>query len=227
MNFGSEIMGKLFNYDNKVMQILAKIADIFIVSILWIILCLTVVGFGPACSAAYYAMAKCVRRDRGNIFKEFWNALRSNFGQALLLGLLTTFFGVSLFLFDFAEIANAVLNQQPMDAWHMGFRALKIFLFSGLCLYLFPIQSRFQTKSIWIVVTSLLVMFRHIGKTVAMIALLIVIVCVAILYPGFAIVMPGILFYLISFPMEKVLAKLVNESGLGESDEENPWYLEK
>ena len=92
------------------MQILAKIADIFIVSILWIVLCLTVVGFGPACSAAYYAMAKCVRRDRGNIFKEFWNALRSNFGQALLLGLLTTIFGVSLFFFDFAEIANAVLN---------------------------------------------------------------------------------------------------------------------
>ena len=220
-------MGKLFSYDNKVMQILAKIADIFIVSILWIILCLTVVGFGPACSAAYYATAKCVRRDRGNIFKEFWNALKSNFGQALLLGILTTFFGVSLFFFDFAEIANAVLNQQPMDAWRMAFRILKFFLFSGLCLYLFPIQSRFQTKSIRIVVTSLMVMFSHVGKTLAMIALLIVIVCVAILYPGFAIPMPGIFFYLMSFPMEKVLAKLVNESGLSESDEENPWYLEK
>ena len=84
-------MGKLFSYDNKVMQILAKIADIFIVSILWIILCLTIVGFGPACSAAYYATAKCVRRDCGNLFTEFWNALKSNFGQALLLGILTTF----------------------------------------------------------------------------------------------------------------------------------------
>ena len=220
-------MGKLFSYDNKVMQALAKIADIVIVSILWCVLCLTVVGFGPACTAAYYATAKCIRRDRGNVFKEFWNALKSNFGQALLLGILTIFFGVSLFCFDFAEIANAVLNQQPMGTWRTVLSALKFFLFFGLCLYLFPIQSRFQAKTIQIVVTSLLVMFRNIGMTIVMIAILAVIVCTAILYPGVAILMPGILFYLMSFPMEKVLSKMVEETGLEESDEPEQWYLEK
>ena len=219
-------MGRIFNYDNKVMQVLAKIADVLIVGILWIILCLTVVGFGPACTAAYYATAKCIRRDRGNIFKEFWNALKSNFGQALLLGILTIFLGVSLFFFDFMEIANAVLNQLPVDTWRIVLSALKFFLFFGLCLYLFPIQSRFQAKTIQIVVTSLLVMFRNIGMTIVMIAILAVIVCTAILYPGVAILMPGILFYLMSFPMEKVLSKMVEETGMEESDEAEQWYLE-
>ena len=219
-------MGRIFNYDNKVMQVLAKIADVLIVGILWIILCLTVVGFGPACTAAYYATAKCIRRDRGNIFKEFWNALKSNFGQALLLGILTIFLGVSLFFFDFMEIANAVLNQLPMDTWRIVLSALKFFLFFGLCLYLFPIQSRFQAKTIQIVVSSLLVMFRNIGLTIVMIALIIVIVCTALLYPSVAILMPGILFYLMSFPMEKVLSKMVEETGMEESDEAEQWYLE-
>lgn len=219
-------MGRIFNYDNKVMQVLAKIADVLIVGILWIILCLTVVGFGPACTAAYYATAKCIRRDRGNIFKEFWNALKSNFGQALLLGILTIFLGVSLFFFDFMEITNAVLNQLPMDTWRIVLSALKFFLFFGLCLYLFPIQSRFQAKTIQIVVSSLLVMFRNIGLTIVMIALIIVIVCTALLYPSVAILMPGILFYLMSFPMEKVLSKMVEETGMEESDEAEQWYLE-
>lgn len=222
-----ETMGKLCSYDNKVMQALAKIADILIVSILWVVLCLTVVGFGPACTAAYYATAKCIRRDRGNIFKEFWHALKSNFGQSLLLGILMIFFGASLFFFDFTKIANAFLNQQPMGVWRIVLSALKFFLFFGLFLYLFPIQSRFQAKTIQIVVTSLLVMFRNIGMTIAMIALMIVIVCIALLYPRIAILMPGILSYLMSFPMEKVLSKVIEETGPVEIDETERWYLEK
>ena len=220
-------MRKIFDYDNKVMQVLAKIADILIVSILWCVLCLTVVGFGPACTAAYYATAKCIRRDRGNILKEFWYALKSNFGPALLLGILMIFFGASLLFFDFAEIANAVLNRQSIGSFRLGFIVLKFFLFFGLSLYLFPIQSRFQAKPIQIFVTALLVMFRHIGLTLVMIALLIVMVCTVILYPAVTILIPGLLFYLISFPMEKVLAKMIEETGLDESDEEDPWYLEK
>jgi hypothetical protein len=70
-------------------------------------------------------------------------------------------------------------------------------------------------------------MFRNIGMTIVMIAILAVIVCTAILYPGVAILMPGILFYLMSFPMEKVLSKMVEETGLEESDEPEQWYLEK
>lgn len=220
-------MGKLFSHDNKVMQALAKIADILIVGILWSVLCLTVVGFGPACTAAYYATAKCIRRDRGNIFKEFWKALKDNLGPALLLGIMTIFFGASLFFFDFAEIANAVVNQQPMDGWRLAFSILKFFLFFGLCLYLFPLQSRFQAKPVRIVVTALIVMFRHIGLTLVMIALLAVILFTGILYPSFAVLMPGILFYLVSFPMEKVLSKLIAETELDEIDEADQWYLEK
>ena len=114
-----------------------------------------------------------------------------------------------------------------MGVWRIVLSALKFFLFFGLFLYLFPIQSRFQAKTIQIVVTSLLVMFRNIGMTIAMIALMIVIVCIALLYPRIAILMPGILFYLMSFPMEKVLSKMIEETGPVEIDETERWYLEK
>lgn len=219
-------MSKLFDHDNKVMQILAKVADILIISILWVVLSLTVVGFGPACTAAYYATAKCVRRDRGNVFREFWHALKSNFWRSLALGFIVIFFGISLFLFDFAEIANAVLNQQEMDTWRLLFSILKIFLFCGFFIYLFPIQSRFQAKLVRVVFTSLMMMFRHIGMTLVMIAVLLMVGITCIVYPYLAMALPGFLYYLFSFPMEKILLRLVAEDDLEEDEEKDQWYLE-
>jgi len=220
-------MGGFFNHDSKAMQLLSKIADIFMVGILWIILCMTIVGFGPACTAAYYTTAKSIRRERGNLLKEFWKALKDNFWSSLILGLLILFFGASLFFFDLPEIANAVLNKQAMGGWKLAFRVFKIFLFLGFALYLFPIQSRFQTNFIKVVVTALLVMFRHVGSTLLMIAILLIIVVTVITYPPVVLLMPGILFYLISFPMEKVLSKLLDGADLESSKDTDQWYLEK
>lgn len=220
------MMSKLFDHDNKVMQILAKVADILIISILWIILSLTVVGFGPACTAAYYATAKCVRRERGDVFKEFWLALKLNFWRSLALGFIVIFFGTSLFLFDFAEIANVVLNQQKMDTWCLIFSILKIFLFCGFFLYLFPIQSRFQAKLVRVVFTALIMMFRHLGMTLIMTVILLMtgITCLAV--PYLAMVMPGFLYYLFSFPIEKVLVRFVGDDDLKEDEKKDQWYLE-
>lgn len=219
-------MGRLFDYDNKVMQVLGKVADIIIISILWIVLSLTVIGFGPACTAAYYTTAKCVRRDRGSVFKEFWRALKSNFWRSVLLGILAVFFAASLFFFDFAQIANAVLNQETMGAWGIVFSAVKFFLFFGLVLYMFPILSRFQARIVKVVFSSLLVMFRYIGSTILMIFILLVVVITCIVYPYVTIFMPGIVFFLISFPLERILLRLVAEEDLQEDEEKDQWYLE-
>jgi len=54
-----------------------------------------------------------------------------------------------------------------------------------------------------------------------------VILVTAIVYPAIVPFLPGIFFYLLSFPMEKVLAKLVPESEQDASQGADQWYLEK
>ena len=220
-------MSNLFNLDNWFMQMLAKVADIIIVSIMWIVLSLTIIGFGPASTAAYYAVAKSVRRDRGGVIQEFWNALKSNFWKSVALELVVFFFAASLFFFDFAEIANVILNGQQISTGEAVFSIVKVILFFGIALYVFPIQSRFQMKFVHVIFTSLVLIVRHLFITLVSLLALISVIFICVVYPYLAFIVPGIWFYILSFPMERILLQLVPDEDREDSDQIDQWYLEK
>lgn len=220
-------MDKLFDYNNKIMQLLSKFADIMFISILWLLLSVTVIGFGPACTAAYYTITKTVRRSRGNILSEFWHALKSNFWNSLVLGILWILFALSLFFFDFADIANFLLYGQLLNIWTLVFSLIKAFVLLGLFLYLFPVQSRFQLKFVQVFLWSFIFILRHVGATLTMLIILVLSVSLIVIFPYFMIIVPGVFFLGISYPMEQVLKIHIPKEDKMENQEKDQWYLEK
>ena len=72
-------MGRLFNYDNGIMQTLGKLFDIICLNVLWIICCIPIFTIGASSAAYYFAFNKAIRQKRSYAWKEFFHGLRINF----------------------------------------------------------------------------------------------------------------------------------------------------
>ena len=92
-------MKDLFNSDNWFWQHMSDIADMILLSLLWLVSCVPVVTSGVATVALYYVMLKKVRgeADEG-IWRLYVRSFRQNFKQGLVVGLLLTALGVLLYI---------------------------------------------------------------------------------------------------------------------------------
>ena len=83
-------MVRLFTPDNPVIQLLSRVCDLILLSILFSLSCVLVVPAGAAITALYIMTMKMVRNEEGTIVKGYLAALRSSFfyiipGGAFLL----------------------------------------------------------------------------------------------------------------------------------------------
>lgn len=79
---------KLFNLDSPLMQWLGKLADLMIINILTLILCIPIITIGPALTAAHYVCLKMVRDEECYIVKSYFKSFKENFKQATVIWLI-------------------------------------------------------------------------------------------------------------------------------------------
>jgi uncharacterized membrane protein YesL len=77
----------IFTYDSKVMRLLDKLVDCIVLNLIWLIFSLPIFTIGPATAALYYTVDKSICKDRGYVWKEFWNGFKLNFKQGIFAGL--------------------------------------------------------------------------------------------------------------------------------------------
>lgn len=219
-------MWNLLNPDNEFIKVINNITDMVLLSLLWILMCCTIVGIGPATVALYYAIVKSIRRDRGSTFKAFFHAIKENWKTSLLFGLLLGAFGVSIFIYDAPNIvAYFTLDNRPNVILIM-ISFLKLFILSGLFLYLFPLISRFEVTISGAVLTSLLLAIRHVLATIAMCIILLVGFFVISFAPFLLVIMPAAIVYAQSFLLEPIFKQVMSENNKTMDENEDQWYLE-
>ena len=91
-------MGKLFDLDSPLMRVLSKMADLMILNLLMIVLCLPIVTAGAAFTAMHYVLLKMVRDEDSYLLKSFFKSFKLNFRQAtiiwaIMLGITVLFIG--------------------------------------------------------------------------------------------------------------------------------------
>lgn len=77
----------IFNLDSPIGRAMNTVADIMILSVLWVVCSLPVFTVGAATTALYYASMRSVRQE-GSVFKDFFRAFRDNFKKSLMFTLL-------------------------------------------------------------------------------------------------------------------------------------------
>ncbi len=218
---------KLFRFDSPLVRILETIFYLPLLGIVWCLLSLTLVGFGPASTALYYAVAKAVRRDRGTPFREFGRAIKENWLQSLIMGVILLAVYLSIYLFDLQYLLVCYRDGVIANKVMFVLALVKIFLAMGTTLYIFPVLSRFHVKIGKALLFCVSLTFVHLPATLWMMLLFAASVLIAIELPALGWIVPGFFVYFFTFPMEKVLRKYVSPEEAEATETNDAWYMEK
>ena len=81
-------MGNMFNSDSGFSKIMNKIADWFILNILWIFFSIPIVTIGATTTALYSVNLKIINNEEGNLIKTFFKSFKENFKKSTIIWLI-------------------------------------------------------------------------------------------------------------------------------------------
>ncbi len=133
-------MAKLFSYDNPIWRLMGRVADVFLLSVLWAVCSLPVITIGASTSALYYVALKMARSHEGYLVRSYLKAFRENLGQATVLWMMLL--AVGLFLgADMYWVYGMETGAAGMLFWVL-FVLTVVYLF--VAVMVFPLEARVQ-----------------------------------------------------------------------------------
>lgn len=133
-------MGGIFSPNSPTMIFLGRVADIVILSLLWLVCSIPIITIGPATSALYYVTLKMVRDEDGSIVKSFFHGLKDNLGQGIILTVI--FLACGFFLYYHFVLIFAV--EGTLQTVMKIVALLLLACFASIVIYTFPLQARFR-----------------------------------------------------------------------------------
>lgn len=203
----------VFNYDNPIMRGITKMAKCIFLGILWITFCIPMFTVGAATSAMYYTVHKAIKQDRGYVAASFFQAFKENFKISTILWIIiiiaeTIFFTDYWILSQLENVGKTVGNFYPVFVVLMGI----VVLYS---IWIFISVARFENTVGHFLKNSFILMIRHLGTTIMIAINLLVCIIIIYLIPVTVLLMPVIITWIISEPVEKVFSLYVTEDKYG------------
>lgn len=221
-------MSNFLNPENGFFSFMGKAFDMFVLNLLWLILCIPIVTIVPATTALYYAVVKVIRRERSYAVKEFFRSFKRNFRQGSIFSMI----GVVAFLIMYIDFRYAWLllqEQQSSGSMMLGIFLVIAFLICGIFLYLCPILSRFDMPFGRLFKSSFFMSTKHMPTTVVLLVLCMAVLLGCYIMPIGMFILPAAGTLVASFLIERVFKKYMpakEESEGEESSEKDEWYLE-
>lgn len=157
---------KIFDIDSPLMRVLGKAADLLVLNLLTLVMCIPIVTAGASLTAMHYCCLKIVRDHENSIPKQFFHSFKDNLRQSTVIWLLflavVAFFGLDLHLM--------YINPTETSTFIFGgiIAALALLFFAGTMV--FPIQAKFYNPIPKTLKTAFLFSFKHFPRTLLMLA---------------------------------------------------------
>lgn len=198
-------MGGYINPESKVMQLLYKITEMMLLSVLWTIASLPLITMGAASSALYYAVQKVIYSEEGIAWGEFWRGFRTNYKQATKLW-------IPILILLVGAIADVIIvyllsMAGERNKWAtVPFLLLLVFGLMWLQ-YVFPYVARFEDRIKTILFNTFWMSLFHFLHSLFLLVVFIVFVGMPFFFP---ILLPVAVFF---FPgLYMVIAVRILES---------------
>lgn len=216
-------MANIFNYDNPIISTINKIADMVILSILYLIICIPIVTIGPATTALYYTIVKNIRKERSYTYKEFFKGFKSNFKQGFIVTLiLLVIYFVLYFDLRFAQ-SRIGIQQSVFTGIFLGISIIVI----SVNVYIFPYLSRFEVKITQLFKNSFYLAVKHFPSTILMVLILFISIYLIYVVPFAIIIAPSLVVLLQSYLMERIFKKYMPEKSREQDGQvTDEWYLD-
>ncbi|MDR0999504.1 MAG: DUF624 domain-containing protein [Clostridiales bacterium] len=132
-------MNAFFSMDGPFYKIGSIIADIMIVSFIWILFSLPIFTIGASSTALYYVMTRRISNREGYLWRDFWTSFKSNFKQTTIIWLI--FLALAYILY--VNIANVDLVGD-MKAVILPVQVLFSVELTIVFMYIIPLNARFE-----------------------------------------------------------------------------------
>lgn len=207
-----------FSINGKFYSFMTKVADLMILSVLWLFTSLPVITLGASSSALYYGVIKVVREESDRPTKAYFRAFRDNFKQSTWIT--GGFLALTLLI---TAIGTAVYRIHPDPQTLQRIYAAYLILL-GIAIawlhYLISYIARFRAPLKTVLKNSLAICFVNLPQSISMMVLFIMCAVGFILtFPASAmliIIVPGLYALISSYLMERIYKKYLSE----EQDEE-------
>lgn len=192
---------------NKFMECMEKIADMFLLSLFWLIASLPLITMIPATIAMYYCVVRNIRHGRGYLLRDFLSAFRTNLKQGVLLNLMYLFIGAGLYIARRFAFFMGLSN--PLGKAYYIFYLMAIVMLAIISAYLLPVVSRFQTDLFSALQLALAFAFGNLMTLIPLLITFAGMLGLIYLIPPLLLVLPAAYAFLLSFSVEKVLEKYI------------------
>ena len=203
--------------DSTFIDVLGKIADLAILSMLFFLVSIPLVTLGASLTALYEAVVTSVRGKKAYPSRVFWQSFREKWKLATPLWILYVLAFLILvfnFLFAFHQYNN-------VGVILLGGNALVFVLLGFQVIYTFALIAKGYRGFGNVVKMAFMYGIAHLPYSVlALIILLIGITLISMTYGVLGVLLPGFLCALISLPLEKVFEQHLEEDLDGDREEE-------
>ncbi len=138
--------------------------DLMILQLLWLICSLPIITIGPSTSALFSVTLKIARDEPVSVARDFLAALKSNFKQALVLGLIAL---AGAFI-AYTDIVYALSLEGNMKKMFLIVSIFVVFIWLIFTSFSFPLQARYDNSIRGHIRNAFLAPFCAPGKTIQM-----------------------------------------------------------
>ncbi len=160
-------MQQLFNIDSKLMSMLSKFADLFVLNLLTLVCSLPIITIGASFTAMHTVLLAMRRQECDNVFKTFFKSFLSNFRQSTVIWVLTLLY-CSLIVFCIYMVGKKIITVPAILTFFLYLSAVLMIISLS---WVFILQCRYKNP-IWATLkNAFFVGIAHLGHTIAMVAL--------------------------------------------------------
>jgi len=167
-------MAKLFDYNNPVWRFMGKIADFFMLTMVWAVCSIPIVTIGASTSALYYVVLKMVKNHEQYIIRSFFHYMKENFVSSTVVWIMVLAMGF-IPAAGFFMLNQMGIREASFIFWMLAVITLIYFMFVTI---LFPLSARLDANALKLLMMSFMVSLKHFAWVFFMI---VVTVCVAAL----------------------------------------------
>ena len=201
-------MNGIFNYDNKVFEILGKAVDWVYIGILWLIFSLPVVTIGASTTALYETVHKVIRKSKGYVWRTFWTTFKTNFKKTTKIWLIQLVVIAVLFL-DMKIMQNFLEQGSKLGSLYYFFYISLFFMYVWVvytCAYAARIEDSVKT----IMKNAAFMAVMNLPWALVIIVLFIAAVILVSVSPICAVILPTGVFLLYDMILMRVFNKYIN-----------------
>lgn len=200
------MLSNIFNPNNGFFRFCGKLADILMLSLLWLVCCIPVVTVATSSAALYNSAVKCVKNGENQPYIKFRDFMKENFKDGIAPSILIVAIAL-LFSFEMVSLWGGAASGSRMSFTFLIALVICSFLPASYLVWVTSIFSRYVFSFGQLAVTSFKFIFAHLFSSAVMGILMVVtvILCYGFVFP--ITFMPCLLAVINSVFIEKCFAK--------------------